>query len=131
MNMADVITLANVRANATTYGWLTPLVRSVDSFTAETLTPLENKDPRHDFYQVEDNFEEITRLLDNCLAYRREIYELQSMATKTALEYELFSKQLDSLKELERANGIRKQLEAQLPHDSAATSAFTDDGFKA
>jgi len=123
--------LASVRANAATYGWLTPLVVSIDSITAAALTPFADKDPQYDPYQVEDHLEEISRLLDNCLAYRREIYELQGMATKTALEYELFSKQFDSLKKLDRADGIRKQLDAQRPHDSDATTAFADAGFKA
>lgn len=129
--MADVISLSNIRSNAATYGWLTPLVVSLDAITAASLLPAADRDPSHDPYQVEDHLEEIGRLLDNCLAYRREIYELQAQATKTALEYELFSKQLDALKKLEIAEGVAKQLAAQRGHYTNAVAGFTEVGFKA
>ncbi|WP_375160232.1 hypothetical protein [Bradyrhizobium sp. RDT46] len=124
--MAETISLASVRRNRASYGWLTPLVVSLDATTSSYLKPSENKDPNHDPYQVEDNLEESSRLLDNCLAYRKEIYELQALATKTALEYELFAKQLEAQKTLEMNEGALKQLNAARPHYVNAVAATGD-----
>lgn len=129
--MADVISLASVRADQPKYPWLTPLVVSLDSITATELRPVADKDPMFDPYQVEDHLEEITRLLDNCLAYRREIQDLQSLATKSALDYELFTKQVSSAKQLEIAKGVKDQLEAVRPHYNNAATGFAEAGEKA
>jgi hypothetical protein len=129
--MADPISLTAIRANKASYGWLTPLVISLDAITSAHLKPLADKDPLYDPFQVEDHLEEVSRLLDNCLAYRREIYDLQALATKTALEYELFSKQLESQKKLELNDGALKQLTAAKPHYVNASAANGDATLKA
>jgi len=77
--------------------------------------------PPFDPYQVESLISSASTLLDRCLAYRREFYDLEEQAVRRALEYKLFLDQREPLEAIELAAYVEEQrrLEQQGQHNGA------------
>jgi hypothetical protein len=81
----------------------------------------------YDPQQFEGLLDDVSRLLDKCLAYRREHDELVGNAIRQALEYELFNGQREVLEELDAASWIRDISLIEAERHRRAVQRFDDD----
>lgn len=110
---------------AKSYKWLEELIPSTDDDIVKALEPWKDADKTN---YLKQNFElhlsDLSRLLDRCLAYRREYNELQASATRQALDYQLFTDLYDSSLALERADWIKGLRETEAKGQGRAAEKF-------
>lgn len=75
-------------------------------------------------YLFESFLSDVSQALDNCLAYRRELYDLCTQATQRGLEYELFLNTLGPDRDLALLGTISEQARQEAAAYRASTTAF-------
>jgi len=114
--------------------WLKIFVEPIEKKIADRLKPFRNEQPHYEPLHVELLLGDVSRLLDSCLAYRREANDLDATATKTALEIQLFEKLKDKDKELGKLGLAAEQSEKLADAQKKAAEAFgltTEEGSSA
>jgi hypothetical protein len=96
----------------------------VDKIIYDRVTVLQGESPKYDPYQIEALLSSASALLDRCLAYRREMYDLEEKAVNRALEYKLFLDQYDALLSIELADKVESQRIKELAGQQAAAAKF-------
>ncbi|TCA92173.1 hypothetical protein E0H65_22550 [Rhizobium leguminosarum bv. viciae] len=81
----------------------------------------------YDHFQIESLVSSVSSLLDRCLVYRREMYDLEEQAVRRALEYELFANQLKAQFDIETAPRIEAQRRLEKSGHEAASQEFKKD----
>jgi hypothetical protein len=74
------------------YEWLQLFDKSFDQRTTEAISSAASLESPYDIYRVEQLLGDMSELLDRCLAYRREYYDLDTQAVKSALDHDLFQR---------------------------------------
>lgn len=125
-------------ANKPEYDWASIALKSLDDLTVEYVSDLEKASPDFDPLQFESLLSDVAMHLDNCLAYRKEIYNLQASAVRSALDFELYARQSQALRALELSEGILTEKATERDATAIAVEAFDRDsaaplskGFKA
>src|SRR5262245_1912511 len=95
------------------FPWLNFFDRLLDDDIRNALDPIATALPRYDGYQVDDLINDVSRLLDRCLVYRREYTELEATAVKAAMDYDLFTKTLNVNRDIEKSEWIEQQRRAE------------------
>ncbi len=108
------------------YPWLQPFDQTFDDRIADYLSDLlhEHANP-YDPMPVEDLVSDVSAILNRCMLYRREIYDLEAQAVRQALDYELFTKQWSILKDLDLADQIEKGRAIDQTTQKAASKEFS------
>src|SRR5262249_39073354 len=109
------------------FSWLSQFGedQSVDAIAFSPTDPLANDPLLHDPYQIESLMSSASSLLDRCLIYRREMHDLEEAATKRALEYDLFIKQLDAQRSIEMADHVERQRAVETEGQTSAAAKFS------
>ena len=114
--------------NSGRYPWLsyfgTPLDERIKTQLATTIS----RAPAYDCYDVDSWLSDVSGLLDRCLVYRREYNDLQATAIKTALDYDLFLKNLPTSISLEKLEYIADQRKAEVDGQQLTHDAFQGAG---
>jgi hypothetical protein len=97
---------------------------SVDSIVYDVTSKLLHVEPPYDPYQIETLVSSASSLLDRCLTYRREMYDLEERAVRRALEYQLFNDQYDAQLNIELAASLEDQRELERDAQLAGSTAF-------
>src|SRR5262245_34370072 len=97
---------------------------TLDEDINQTVGSLVGKIPPWDPYQVDDILVDVSRLLDRCLAYRREVQDIDVLAIKQVLEFDLFKNQLETLRALEIEAPLKDQRDAEKEGQEAAANDF-------
>jgi hypothetical protein len=87
--------------------------------------------PIYNPYLYESLLSDVAKLLDRCLAYRRECADLEAQAVRRALEFELFEDLYPKALDLQNLATSTTALERQRAASDTASSAFNEAGFKA
>src|SRR6185503_1274983 len=70
---------------------------------------------------------ELSKLVDRCLAYRREYNDLIANAVRQGLEYDLFSKQVDVLVKLDSMSWVEQLRRMEATNQHNAMNEFSAD----
>jgi hypothetical protein len=111
------------------FPWLQSFVfqDGVDGIVFDTVSKI-TAEPPFDAYQFEGILSAIGGLLDRCLVYRREMLDLEEKATRRALEYRLFSEQMEPQKSIELAASIEAQRNIERSGQARAAREFGKAG---
>lgn len=74
---------------------------TVDAVVYQTLNPLQYQTPKYIIFQIESLLASASALLDRCLIYRREMYDLEAKGVQSALSYQLYRSQRGPLEDIE------------------------------
>jgi hypothetical protein len=96
----------------------------VDSIVYQVINKVKSKEPIYDPYQIESLLSSSSNLLDRCLTYRREMYDLEAQAVRRALEYKLFKDQYNAQLNIELASSAEAQREEERKGQEAAKDKF-------
>ncbi|MBY3575472.1 hypothetical protein HFN65_31530 [Rhizobium laguerreae] len=112
------------------YGWLKDFKdsQSVDELVFKFTNSISKEPLTYDPYQIEALLSSVSTLLDRCLVYRRELFDLEEQAVKRALEYDLFRQQLDAQKNIELATHVESQRQKEKSGQDNAAKAFAEIG---
>ncbi|MGI0523998.1 hypothetical protein [Rhizobium giardinii] len=112
------------------YRWLNDFKdsQSVDEVVFEVTNSISEEPLVYDPYQIESLLSAASNLLDRCLVYRRELFDLEEQAVKRALEYDLFKQQLDAQKNIELAIHVEFQRQKEKTGQDNAAKAFAEPG---
>jgi hypothetical protein len=105
-----------------------PMLRGLDrrifEHIRDAIKEVEPSFPPYNPYLYEPLLTDVGKLLDRCLAYRREGYELEAQAVRTALEYDLFEKVAGTEADLIKTVTSTTAVDAQKAAQEAAADAF-------
>jgi hypothetical protein len=110
----------------TQFDWLSDFAGdvSVDTIVHKVTSDFLSVEPPYDPYQIELLVSSASSLLDRCLTYRREMYDLEERAVRRALEYQLFNDQYEAQLNIELAPRIQTQRTLERDGQRAGYSAF-------
>ncbi|WP_143348625.1 hypothetical protein [Ensifer adhaerens] len=91
------------------------------------ISEISNEIPRHDYVQVEFLLRDCSRVLERCLAYRREYLDLDARAVARAAELKLFRLQRPILEAIESQGETQGVFEAENNGYISAETAFRSD----
>jgi len=109
------------------FPWLQSMFQddtTVDQIVYDVTNRLVLEEPKYDPYQVEQLVSSTSTLLDRCLVYRRDMYDLEEKAIRRALEYQLFQDQLAPQKSIERSDFVQRQRELERDGQGDAANKF-------
>jgi hypothetical protein len=86
---------------------------SVDAIIFDKTKDCATKQPQYDPYQIESLAASASKLLDRCLVYRRDMYDLEEKAIRRALEYQLFIDESPHQLAIEKAEHTHEQKEVE------------------
>jgi hypothetical protein len=100
---------------------------SVDLIVYNTTNNLRAITPSYDPYQIESLISSVSTILDRCLVYRREMYDLEEQAVRRALEYQLFLDQYNAQLNIELAPRIETQRSIESQGQQQAYNNFSTE----
>jgi hypothetical protein len=98
---------------------------SVDAIVYDVTNRLLAQDPTYDAYQIESLISSASSLLDRCLVYRRDMYDLEEKVIRKGFEYKLFIDQYDPQISIELAEHTETQRKLEQAGQQAAYKKFT------
>jgi hypothetical protein len=90
----------------------------------ETIKAALQEDPPYNPYLYEMLFSDVAKLLDRCLSYRRECADLEALAVRRALEFDLFEDLHKKQLQLQTLLASTKALEKESEAFAAASNDF-------
>ncbi len=111
--------------NTARFSWLSDFSTTVDDIIFKQVTsPSATNIPPYDPFLLEVNISNASTLLDRCLIYRKEMYDLEEQGVRRVLEYTLYDNQRDAQRTLELAENIEEQRKAERDGQAAASAIF-------